>query len=186
MKAFLSLHANSSVILTVIKKSVWAVMSVRLFGQPADVCLAWQKRRCCHFIGNCESDKFQTLHGSPYPFNFFSVVTFWVNLTVVFNWQGIRVGTQVDSGEENSPTPPAGIQTRNLLITSPALLPTSYLGVCSTPVLLQWHVKDPGHSAKSAGGRLHLNMHTPLTQWSQSGLTMPLSRHSVGTYLDTS
>ena len=33
-------------------------------------------------------------------------------------------------------------------------------GVCSTPVLPQWHVKDPGHSAKSAGGRLHLNMHT--------------------------
>ena len=28
--------------------------------------------------------------------------------------------------------------------------------VRSTPVLLQWHVKDPGHSAKSAGGRLHL------------------------------
>ena len=27
----------------------------------------------------------------------------------------------------------------------------------STPVLLQWHVKDPGHPAKSAGGRLHLN-----------------------------
>ena len=27
------------------------------------------------------------------------------------------------------------------------------------PVLPQWHVKDPGHSAKSAGGRLHLNMH---------------------------
>ena len=32
-----------------------------------------------------------------------------------------------------------------------------------TPVLLQWHVKDPGHSAKSVGGRLHLNTHTPLT-----------------------
>ena len=29
-------------------------------------------------------------------------------------------------------------------------------GVRSTPVLRQWHVKDPGHSAKSAGGRLHL------------------------------
>ena len=28
-------------------------------------------------------------------------------------------------------------------------------GVCSTPVLPQWHVKDPGHAAKSAGGRLH-------------------------------
>ena len=26
-----------------------------------------------------------------------------------------------------------------------------------------WHVKDPSHSTKSAGGRLHLNMHTPLT-----------------------
>ena len=32
------------------------------------------------------------------------------------------------------------------------------------PMLLQWHVKDLGHSAKSAGGRLHLNTHTPLTQ----------------------
>ena len=27
------------------------------------------------------------------------------------------------------------------------------------PTLLQWRVKDPSHSAKSAGGRLHLNMH---------------------------
>ena len=32
-------------------------------------------------------------------------------------------------------------------------------GVLSTHVLPQWHVKDPGHSAKSAGGRLHLNSH---------------------------
>ena len=55
-------------------------------------------------------------------------------------------------------------------------------GVCSTPVLPQWHIKDPSHSAQSAGGRLHLNMRTPLTPWSQSGLTMPLSRHSLGTY----
>ena len=58
--------------------------------------------------------------------------------------------------------------------------------VCSTPVLPQWHVKDPGHSAKSAGGRLHLNMHTPLTQRSQGGLTMLLCMHSVGTYQETS
>ena len=54
--------------------------------------------------------------------------------------------------------------------------------VRSTSVLPQWHVKDPGHSAESAGGRLHLNTHTPLIQRSRSGLTMPLSRHSVGTY----
>ena len=49
------------------------------------------------------------------------------------------------------------------------------------PVLPQWHVKDPGHPAKGAGGRLHLNTRTFLTQRSRSGLTM-LSRHSVGTY----
>ena len=58
--------------------------------------------------------------------------------------------------------------------------------VCSIPVLLQWRVNDLGHSAKSAGGRLHLNTHTPLTQQSQNGLTMPLSRHGVGTYQVTS
>ena len=31
-------------------------------------------------------------------------------------------------------------------------------------MLPQWHVKDPDHSAKSGGGRLHLNTHTPLIQ----------------------
>ena len=46
------------------------------------------------------------------------------------------------------------------------------------PVLPQRHIKDPSLSAKSAGGRVHLNMHTPLTQRSQSELTLPLSRHS--------
>ena len=56
----------------------------------------------------------------------------------------------------------------------------------SIPVLLQWHVKDPGHSAKNASGRLYLNTHTSLTQRSLSGLTMPLSRHSVGAYPETS
>ena len=53
--------------------------------------------------------------------------------------------------------------------------------VCSIPMLPQWHVKDPGHSAKSAGDRLHLNSHTPLAQRSQSRLTMLLSGHSMGT-----
>ena len=55
-----------------------------------------------------------------------------------------------------------------------------------TPGLPQWHVKDPGHSAESAGSQLHLNTHTSLTQQSRSGLTMPLSRHNVGTYPETS
>ena len=51
-----------------------------------------------------------------------------------------------------------------------------------TPVLLQWHVKDPGHSAKSAGGRFHLNTHSPVTPRSRGELIMPLSEHSEGTY----
>ena len=59
-------------------------------------------------------------------------------------------------------------------------------GVRSIPVLPQCHVKDPGHSAKSAGGSLLLKTHTPLTQGSRSGLTMLLSRRSVGTYPETS
>ena len=53
-------------------------------------------------------------------------------------------------------------------------------------MLLQWQVKDPGHFAKSAGGRLHLNTHTPLTQRSQRGLKMLLFRHCVGTYQEMS
>ena len=36
----------------------------------------------------------------------------------------------------------------------------SYFGIRSTPVLPQKHVKDPGHPAKSAGGRSQLNTHT--------------------------
>ena len=59
-------------------------------------------------------------------------------------------------------------------------------GVLSTPVLPQWHVKDHDHSAKSADGRLHLNTYTPLTPRSRSGLTMPLSRYGMGTYVETS
>ena len=53
-------------------------------------------------------------------------------------------------------------------------------------MLPQWHVKDTGHSAKSAGGRLHLNTHTPWIQRSRSGLTMLPSRCSEGTCQETS
>ena len=42
-------------------------------------------------------------------------------------------------------------------------------GVRFTPVFLQWQVKDPGQSAKSASGRLHLNMQTLLTPQSRKG-----------------
>ena len=52
-------------------------------------------------------------------------------------------------------------------------------------MLPQWHVKEPIHSATSAGGMLHLDKPTLLIQQSRSGLTMPLFRHSVGTYHET-
>ena len=59
----------------------------------------------------------------------------------------------------------------------------SYFGIHSTPMLPQYHVKDPGHPAKSAGGSLQLNMHTPyevmyvtlheVTSVSYTHLTLP-------------
>ena len=58
----------------------------------------------------------------------------------------------------------------------------SYLVFVPPPMLLQWHIKDPSHSAKSAGDQLHLNTHTPSTQRTQSGPIVLLSRHSVETY----
>ena len=36
----------------------------------------------------------------------------------------------------------------------------SYFGIRSTPVLPQYHLKDPGHSAKSAGRMVQLNTDT--------------------------
>ena len=37
----------------------------------------------------------------------------------------------------------------------------TYFGIHSTPMLPQQHIKDHGHSAKSAGSKLQLNMHAP-------------------------
>ena len=58
-----------------------------------------------------------------------------------------RLRVQIPAGEFSSP--------------GSTFCADSYFGICSTPVLLQWHVKDPGQSAKSAGGRLQLNTHAP-------------------------
>ena len=75
----------------------------------------------------------------------------------------------------------------NFLLQSQLCVLTSCLVSVPPPpsVLPQWHVKDPGHCAKSAGGKLQLNTHTPLTQRSRSGRTMPLPGHSMGTYPET-
>ena len=42
-----------------------------------------------------------------------------------------------------------------------ALCADTYFGIRSTPVLSQYHVKDPCHSAKGIGGRLRVNTHAP-------------------------
>ena len=85
-----------------------------------------------------------------------------------------RLGVQIPAGvAEEVSSPESTLQDDSYLVSFPSLLP-------------QWHIKDPGHSAKSAGGQLHQNMHTPMTQQSQSGLTMQLSRRSVRTYPETS
>ena len=52
----------------------------------------------------------------------------------------------------------------------------SFLGISSTPVLPQQCIRDSGHSAKSAGGRLQLNMRTPQTQ--QAKTTILVSHQS--------
>ena len=47
----------------------------------------------------------------------------------------------------------------------------SYFGIRSTRVLPEQHEKDPGHSDKSARGRLQLNTHTPYLcgfEWSDT------------------
>ena len=52
-------------------------------------------------------------------------------------------------------------QHRSLEVNSTGTIcADSYFSIRSTPVLPQWHVKDPSHSAWSAGGRLQLNTHT--------------------------
>ena len=65
----------------------------------------------------------------------------------------------MNTGEENSPAAPAGIRTRNLSITSPVLLPTSYFGstnIHQTEKLKHTHT-DPSNPTT------HTHTHTPTT-----------------------
>ena len=43
----------------------------------------------------------------------------------------------------------------------------SYFGIRSTPMLPQWHVKNPGHSAKRAGGSYTCTLHF---EWSHTAV----------------
>ena len=68
----------------------------------------------------------------------------------------------------------AGLMIKRLWVRIPAGVVgkffSSELTLCadsysvSVPLLLlQWHVKELSHCGKGAGGRLHVNTHTPLT-----------------------
>ena len=80
---------------------------------------------------------------------------------------------------------PAGVAEE---LSSPelTLCADSYSVSVPPPVLPHWHVKDPGHSAKSTGGILYLNTHAPLTHRSRSGLITPLFRHRCESLSETS
>ena len=99
--------------------------------------------------------------------------------------------TSTNFGEENYTPRSCGDSNSQRFDHESGVLPTSYPGSLFVltlircmfhPVLLQWHVKDPDHSAKSASGRLHLNTLTPLTQPTRRRLTVGLEQMtSTGT-----
>ena len=60
----------------------------------------------------------------------------------------------------------AGVPAAEAALELPSPGPVSFLywdyfGIRSTPVLPQQHVKHPGHSAKSARGRIQLSTNAP-------------------------
>ena len=75
------------------------------------------------------------------------------------DWSYVEVGNFV--GERSPLRFPA--EAAGKFSSSELTLCTDSYSVSVKP-LPQWRVKDPGHSAKSTGGRLHLNTHTAMTQ----------------------
>ena len=73
-----------------------------------------------------------------------------------------------------------GRSSRRMFFSRVNFLCWLLLVVLFSLMLLQWHVKDSRDFAKSAGGSSHLNVHTPVTQPSRSGMTI-LFRHGVRT-----
>ena len=85
-------------------------------------------------------------------------------LSCISNWWDSLLVTALDSWSKGSEFESWQERQENFLLGSQLCVLT--LIQCQSPpppMLPQWHVKDPNHSAKSAGGRLHLNTHTPLT-----------------------
>ena len=126
-------------------------------------CVGFPIARPQYFVSKVRNNQF--CHSYLYTESGLAGLTFWESAGLVIERLWVRI-SEGAAGDFSSP--------------ESTLCADSYWVSVPTPVLPQWHVKDPGHSVKSAGGRLHLNTHALLIQRSRSGLTMPLSRHSVG------
>jgi len=85
-----------------------------------------------------------------------------ISLNTQMGSRDISVVMAPDSWWKGQVKIPAGAAAGEFSSPGSTFCADSYFGIHYTPVLLQQHVKDPGHSAKSAGGRLQLNTHTPL------------------------
>ena len=119
--------------------------------------------------------------------NFVNLCLKWIPLSKGLQWvTGIACWLERRTHDRNVVSSNPGRSGGRISFSRVNLVYWLSFGVHSTPVLLQWHIKDTGHSAKSTGGRLHLSTHTPLTRQSRSGLTMLLFRQSVGIYQETS
>ena len=129
----------------------------------------------------CWSDNFSISCYNIYPC---SMSTLWCKLmcTMIACWLEHR--THGDDWKVVSSNP--WRSSRRIFFSRVNFVGWLLFSVRSTLGLPQRHVKDHSHSAKSAGGRLHLNTHTSLTHWSRSGLTMLLSRQIVGIYQEMS
>ena len=65
-----------------------------------------------------------------------------------------------------SSNPGSSSRSRSIFFSRVKFVCLLLFGVRSTPVLAQWHEKDPGNSVKRADGRLHLNILDPTkSEW---------------------
>ena len=75
----------------------------------------------------------------------------WEGLQHQSSWDSLVVGRWTHDRKVVSLSPSRS--SRRICLSELTVSADSY--VHSTPVLPRWHVKDPDHSAKSAGGRIH-------------------------------
>ena len=89
----------------------------------------------------------------------------WANMG---SWDSLLIERWICDQKDASSNPSRSVQ--RIFFSRVNFVCWLLFGVSSKPLLQQWHTKYPGQSAKSSAGGLHLHTHTPMTQWSWSGL----------------